>query len=385
MWATLIIIFCYHNAMKQPFDDTTKSYYRRFFEERGLHAIQQYEVFSRSRSIDLVVESKQAHIPQLQETLFAHFRRLNALEFKGIHDPLTAIDFNRIMMRAWGVGAVDKTNKKKKPKSVTPTTNWPVKEIALMLDQRTVTIVCVTRPDTILDTWREMFAFRPTDEPGIYCNNSHAIPVWIIHPSELVLKPQNYPLLPLARGKKLQQFVELCVQAELSDYLQLTLDIGLATDPSVIWQKIMEMVGMQLTITQETWPYIDEFFQKVPEALDNLPYFRATVEEWTQQQIQQRVQVLQAQVREEVQAQVREEVQETRQTALAEGQRVGKAQGALVAKQEMLLRVLQRKFGTIASDTVELIQGTTEQAQLEAWLDQAITADSLLGIEWKAG
>ncbi|MBV7335878.1 hypothetical protein KFU94_48085 [Chloroflexi bacterium TSY] len=42
---------------------------------------------------------------------------------------------------------------------------------------------------------------------------------------------KNYPLLPLARGAKLEQFIELCMQQGLVEYLRLTLDIGLVTDP----------------------------------------------------------------------------------------------------------------------------------------------------------
>lgn len=339
--------------MKQPFDDTTKSYYRRFFEERGLYAIQQYEIFSRSRSIDLVVESQSASIPQLQETIFGHFRRLNALEFKGINDPLTTIDFNRIMMRAWGMGAVDETISKKKQISPRPTPQLPIKEISAMLDQRTVTIICVTRPDTILKTLREMFAFQPTDEPGVYCNHTHAIPVWIIHPSELALKPKNFPLLPLARGKKLEQFVELCIRHELVDYLQLTMDIGLATNPSIIWQKIMEMIGMELTIKNETWPYIDEFFRKVPEAFEKLPFLQ-------------------------------EAMQEARQKALSEGQRFGEERGSLLTKREILLRMLRRKFERVPSSVIELIEATTDHKQLDDWMDQSIMADSFAEIEFEA-
>ncbi|MBV7335877.1 hypothetical protein KFU94_48080 [Chloroflexi bacterium TSY] len=87
--------------MDQPFDDTTKTYYRRFFEKQGMRAVSQYEVFSRSRTIDLVVECIEDYA-KLVDTIFAHFRRLNALEFKGFNDPLTTIDLNRIRMRAWG-------------------------------------------------------------------------------------------------------------------------------------------------------------------------------------------------------------------------------------------------------------------------------------------
>jgi len=80
-----------------------------------------------------------------------------------------------------------------------------------MPDQRTVTIVCVTRPTKVLDDLQAHFRFVPTAEPGIYCNHEHQLPVWIIHPTELTLKPANYPLLPLARGAKLADFIELCI------------------------------------------------------------------------------------------------------------------------------------------------------------------------------
>lgn len=339
--------------MKQPFDDTTKSYFRRFFEERGLHAISQYEVFARSRSIDLVIESRSESVPQLQDTLFAHFRRLNALEFKGLHDPLTAVDLNRIMMRAWGVGAVDDTSKKHKRKAADAKPQLTAKEIAAMPHQRTVTIVCVTRPDKILNTLYDVFGFRRTAEAGIYCNHTDAIPVWIINPSELALKPQNYPLLPLARGKKLEQFVELCVQSGLVDLLQLTLDIGLATDPNIIWQKIMEIAGMELTVSKETWPYIDEFFRKVPGGFENVPFF------W-------------------------DAIQEAKQIAFEEAQQAAqeKAQKAallatITSKREMLLRVLRSKFDLVPQEIVDVIEATDNQTQLEAWFDLALTAEQL--------
>ena len=103
--------------------------------------------------------------------------------------------------------------------------------IAEAPDQRTVTIVCVARPSKLLDTLRSNFYFEPTHETGVYCDNDRKIPVWIIHPTELALKPQNYALLPLARGEKLRQFIELCMAQGLVDYLQLTLDIGLVTAP----------------------------------------------------------------------------------------------------------------------------------------------------------
>ncbi len=74
----------------EPFDDTAKDFYRKLFEGLGLTVETQREVFFRGRAIDLVVSCPTAEQRQcLQPTIFAYFKRLNALEFKGIHDPLT--------------------------------------------------------------------------------------------------------------------------------------------------------------------------------------------------------------------------------------------------------------------------------------------------------
>ena len=212
--------------MQQPFDDTTKAYYQQYFEKLEIPAITQYEVFARSRAIDLMVTCTPADLDKLAETVFAHFRTVNALEFKGYHDPLTAIDFNVIMMRAWGVGAVKQEESEEGEETSNSQIGLRPQVIAEMPDQRTVTIVCVTRPTKVLDELHAKFRFVSTDEPGIYCNHEHQLPVWIIHPTELALKPANYPLLPLARGPKLAQFVELCIEQGLVGYLRLTLDIG---------------------------------------------------------------------------------------------------------------------------------------------------------------
>lgn len=320
--------------MVQPFDDTTKAYYRHFFEKQGMRAKSQVEVFSRSRAIDLVVECTAEDRVKLEGTIFAHLRRLNALEFKGYHDPLTTVDLNRIRMRAWGLGAIDEadlTDDTATPSGFTPLTT---QEIAEMPSQRTVTIVCVTRPMRILDTLKSEFHFERTDESGVYCNNTQEIPIWIIHPTELGLKPKNYPLLALARGAKLEQFIEVCLQQGLVDYLQLTLDIGLITDPDVIWRKILEVYGMELVIHEETWPYIDEFFRKVPEAMQKVPSF---------------------------------------QEALAESQQ----QGALHNQQRTLLRLLRHKFGEVPEGIVKQIAAADNLEQLDQWLDRVLDAGSL--------
>jgi hypothetical protein len=328
---------------QQPFDDTTKSYFRRYFEKLEIPAVTQYEVFSRSRAIDLMVPCTAEDLHKLAETSFAHFRQVNALELKGYHDPLTAVNFNVIMMRAWGVGAVEKDKPSEAEETPTPAIGLLRQEIAEIPDQRTVTIICVTRPTKVLDTLQAQFRFAPTAEPGIYCNNEHQLPVWIIHPTELTLKPANYPLLPLARGVKLAQFIELCIEQGLVDYLRLTLDIGLLSDPDVVWRKIMEVVHMQVQIREDTWPYIDEFFRTIPEAMSKVPTFQEALEE-----------------------------------AMEESEQRGKQLEA----QRTLTLVLRHKFGNLSEDVVNAIETSHDAEQLEQWLKEALDAASLAQINF---
>lgn len=151
-----------------------------------------------------MVECRSEDLPKLEDTIFAHFQRINALEFKGVHDPLDTVDFNRIMMRAWGIGVVDNNinddSETGTKVSTTDSTHLTTREIAEMPRQRTVTIVCVTKPIKILKTLQrraslDAIHFEPTDEAGIYWNGNRDLPTWIIHPSELALIPKNYSLL----------------------------------------------------------------------------------------------------------------------------------------------------------------------------------------------
>jgi hypothetical protein len=98
----------------EPFDDTAKAFYRDLFKKRwGLVVETEKEVFARGRKIDLVVKCTDSDLVRLQNTIFSHFRELNALELKGINDPLTLADYNRIMMRAWGLGGHGEEKEKK--------------------------------------------------------------------------------------------------------------------------------------------------------------------------------------------------------------------------------------------------------------------------------
>jgi hypothetical protein len=326
--------------MNQPFDDSVKSFYRRFFERLGMQAVSQYETFARSRAIDLVVECTEVDRLRLQPTIFAHFRLLNALELKGIHDPLTLADYNRIMMRGWGLGlrkVGDGEAETEEVQRLAPSDH----ESYLFPDKRTITIVCVTRPTRILNQLRDQLRFLPTNQAGVYFCDSQ-LPQWIIHPTELALVPGNYPLLPLARGEKLAQFIEVCAREGLTDYLQLVLDVGLTTDPYVIWNKILEVKQMKAIVPEETWPLVDRFLRETPEVLEKLTIFQEVLDR----------------------------------------ERRAEQQGEQRGRQQTLLLVLRHKFGGLPEDVVKRIEATNDSEQLERWIEQALDANMLTEIEF---
>ena len=347
----------------EPFDETAKAFYHRFFKSWGFEAETEREVFSRSRTIDLVVTCTDANRRKLQNTLFAHFRQLNALELKGIHDPLTVDDYNLIVMRAYGLGV---PKYKKKSASTHQKDDAERAKSTQLLNEMTVTIVCVTRPDKILNQLKQAYRFVKK-EAGIY-HCDEVLGKWIIHPDELDLVPKNYPLLPLARGDKLEQFISLCVREGLNDYLQLIMDIGLATDPELIWRKILEVKQMKHQIREETWPIIDQFFQEMPEAIGKLPTFQEALASTQRQGLQQGLQ---------------QGVQQGLEQGLQQGLQQGVQQGALGNEHRLVIRQLHRKFTQVPKGLVQQIEATSDMGQLDNWLDQIVLANELAEIDFK--
>ena len=339
----------------EPFDETAKVFYRRFFENKGLLVETEREVFFRARKIDLVVTCSESEQNSLDNTIFSHFRSINILELKGPNDPLTMKDYNRILMRAWGLGGLEeKTEEEEETDEESVEEEEAVSDnIKLLPSHRTLTIVSVTKPNKILKTLKEEFQFSQT-EPGIYHCKAGQIKRWIICPSELLLVEKNYPLLPLARGKKLAEFISICVRDDLVEYLQLIKDIGLLTDPNLIWQKILEVQNMKPEIKEETWSYIDRFFQEMPEAMTKLP-------------------TVQQSVQESVQKAVQEAVQKAAQKAAQEA--------SLESQKRVLIRLLRRKFASVPKKVVQKIEATDDLDQLDNWLDQIIVAESLAETE----
>lgn len=321
---------------QDPFDDMARKSYRRLFESWGLTVEAGRVVFARSRMIDLVVECTKADRARLKETVFAHFRTFNAIELKGGGDPLTPEDVNVIMMRAWGLGALE---------LITDEKARPARKMALKRErlrypgQRTVTIICVNRPVNILSSLQHEFRFAPTDEPGVYFRDQD-LPRWIIYPAELELIPKNYPLLPLATGQKLEQFVDLCVRKGLDDYFQLAIDIGMTTQPELILRKILEVQQMKpLKLSKETWQVVDRLvFHEMPEAQEKL---------FSLQQL------------------------------LSESKQKAEQRGEQRAQQRILIRQLHRKFPEAPESVVQRVEATDERDLLDQWLDELLAADSL--------
>jgi hypothetical protein len=75
--------------MKEPFDNSAKAFYRQLFEDWGILVETERVVFSWERTIDLVVTCSDSDQERLQTTVCSHFKRLNAIELKGINDRLT--------------------------------------------------------------------------------------------------------------------------------------------------------------------------------------------------------------------------------------------------------------------------------------------------------
>ena len=75
----------------------------------------------------------------------------------------------------------------------------------------------------------------------------------------------------------------------------------------------------------------------------------------------------------------RQEVFEMRRTIADELEE----RGALKNRQQTLIRQLKRRFGDVSDELSSAIRATNDAEQLDAWLDQVVTADTLeeVGIE----
>ena len=116
---------------------------------------------------------------------------------------------------------------------------------------------------------------------------------------------------------------------------------------------------MELIVHEETWPYIDEFFRSVPEAMQKVPTFQEALE-----------------------ARERAGRREGEREGKREGKREGEREGTLLTQRRTLLRFLRHKFGELPAAVVQLIETTVDSAQLDRWLDQVFEATALADMQF---
>ncbi|MEM7534782.1 MAG: hypothetical protein AAF639_21565 [Chloroflexota bacterium] len=343
----------------QPFDQNVKAFFRDTLQALGLRVETELETFLSVRTIDLVAECQEEDLVNLADTCFSYFRAINIIELKGPNDRLRIRNFSRIMSRSWaaerlssaveddeedildeedfnGVQLEEDHDEEEEKKKSLP---------ALLPNERTITLICVVRPTKILDELQHIFHFHKTDAPGVYLSE-HMTQIRIIHPDELDIIPENYPLLCLSRGKKLQSFIELCIQQELYYYLRFILTVGQTTDNRVIWYKLMEVLELRPMIQPETWGYVEEFFKEVPEAFESVPI------------IQQNFKLAQEKAHEQ-----------------------GIETGKVEKQRTNIIRMIHRKFGdghdAKVAELVEEIEQLDDLDVLDEWFDRIFDANTL--------
>ena len=306
--------------MNEPFDESAKGFLRQWFETRGIAVEVEFAVFPRERTIDLLIRCRARDLQRLRETVFAHFRRLNDVELKGEGDPLTLEDYNTILARAWAVGG------RSSGKAESPRLSGgvgPLDDTDRLPSSRTVTLVCVTRPQRLLEELNREMGIQPTERPGVY-HRADQQGIWIIHPNELELKPANYPLLPLTTGPQRDAFVEICTQEGLIDHLQLTLDIAKGDlAPAEILQRVMGL-EKKMPMTREVFEIWDQYIRSRPH--------------------------------------MKEEFIDSPQRETL---------------RRMLMRLLRRKFVEVPDEIVAYIGATDDMDQLEAWMERFVDAETL--------
>ena len=151
----------------------------------------------------------------------------------------------------------------------------------------------------------------------------------------------NYPLLVLAKGKKLQAFIDLCIEYKRYDYLDLALRMGSVNDPYTVWKELLKVKQMN-TIREETWLLIDDFFKDMPEGISKVKSLQENlIDKWR------------------------------------EGRNEGLEKGELNTTRSALMRLLSKKFDYVPEAIMQQIEQTNDLARLQDWFDQAIVVTDI--------
>ena len=196
---------------------------------------------------------------------------MNSLELKSPEDPLNLSDYMTIVSRTYGLLAKGEKEEEQLPTNAT------------------LTIVCSVRPDKILDDLQTELCFFPTSESGIYLNTQR-IEERIIVSTELDVIEKNYPLLILAKGKKLLEFFEESVMKGLTEYVrfahrrlrltvEILLEVGVFTDPETIIEGVRRMSERHHELTPGLKRALESWFEDYPQHIHEMAPIRKVIEE----------------------------------------------------------------------------------------------------------
>ena len=214
------------------------------------------------------------------------------------------------------------------------------KEAEQLPTNATITIVCSVRPDKILDDLKTELRFLPTSEPGIYLNE-RGIEVRIIVSTELDVIEKNYPLLILAKGKKLLEFFEAVVMKELAEYIEILFQVGVSIDPETLIEGVRKMAERHHELTPGLKRALESWFEDYPQHIHEMAPIRRVIEE-------------------------REK--NAKQEAL---------NAILQAKREDLILLLASKFGPLSEEFVSQLETVSDVDELTRLYKQALEAQTL--------
>ncbi len=246
--------------MRRDYDSAYKAFYERLFQGWQIPVETQVEVGRRAKTIDVVIKCEtEEHRLRLTGTAFAFVRRINSLELKSPEDALDVSNYMLILSRAYGLLAKQPTEAEQLPTNAT------------------LTILTSVRPTKILDDLQPELGFFPTSEPGVYLCNNQPIETRIIVATELEVIEKNFPLLILAKGQKLKEFLEEIIKRGLTEYLEVLFQVGV--DPDTLIEGVREMAkrGTQFQINLER--AVTALLEVSPESAWRIDPLRELLEE----------------------------------------------------------------------------------------------------------
>ena len=270
-----------------------------------------------------MIQCEEQHLHRLFETCFCFFLRINDLELKSPEDALDLADYMTIVSRAYGLLAKQEDESDQLPTNAT------------------LTIVCSVRPKKLLEDLQAELQFFPTSEPGIYLNKQR-IEERIIVSSELDVIEKNYPLLILAKGKKLLEFFEQVVMKGLTEYVEILLEVGVSIDPETMIEGVRRMAERHHELTPGLKRALESWFEDYPQHIYEMAPIRRFVEE----------RVRNASIRASMNA-------------------------VIQAKRETLSLLLESKFGTLSKELISQLEAVNDVDELTQLYKLALDAQTL--------